>query len=164
MPVLVSQNMTLAWQRASVLRSLLSFNWIDRNVNTPPAVQEAADRAMALAPEAGESWVAKGAYHYRVLRDFEGAVTAYQEAQRRLPNNVFLLQSLAFVLRRVDRWRDAETNYNKALELDPRDGSLLSSLGGESYGYLRPFDDARALVDRALEISPDSETDRKSVV
>src|SRR5438445_7310195 len=148
----------LAWARLAVLRSFLFFNTIDRNVNTPAAVQEAADRAMALAPEAGESWVAKGAYHYRVLRDFEGAVTAYQEAQRRLPNNVFLLQNLAFVLRRVGRWQDAETNYNKALELDPRDVSLLSSLGGEFYGYLRRFDDARALVDRALEISPDSET------
>jgi len=148
----------LAWARLAVLRSFLFFNSIDRNVNTPPAVQEAADRAMALAPEAGESWVAKGAYHYRVLRDFEGAVTAYQEAQRRLPNNAFLLQNLAFVLRRVGRWQDAETNYNKALELDPRDVSLLSSLGGEFYGYLRRFDDARALVDRALEISPDSET------
>src|SRR6266480_4078221 len=148
----------LAWARLAVLRSFLFFNSIDRNANTPPAVQEAADRAMALAPEAGESWVAKGAYHYRVLRDFEGAVTAYQEAQRRLPNNTFLLQNLAFVLRRVGRWQDAETNYNKALELDPRDVSLLSSLGGEFYGYLRRFDDARALVDRALEISPDSET------
>ena len=148
----------LAWARLAVLRSFLFFNSIDRKVNTPPAVQEAADRAMALAPEAGESWVAKGAYHYRVLRDFEGAVTAYQEAQRRLPNNTFLLQNLAFVLRRVGHWQDAETNYNKALEIDPRDVSLLSSLGGEFYAYLRRFDDAHAVVNRALEISPDSET------
>jgi TolB-like protein/Flp pilus assembly protein TadD len=149
-----------AWARLAVLRSFLFFNTIDQNLNTPAAVQEAADRAMALAPEAGESWIAKGAYHYRVLRDFEGAVTAYQEAQRRLPNNAFLLENLAFVLRRVGRWQDAETNYNKALELDPRDVSLLSSLGGEFYGYLRRFDDARAVVDRALQISPDSDTAR----
>ena len=51
----------LAWARLAVLRSFLFFNSIDRNVNTPSSVQEAADRAMALAPEAGESWVAKGA-------------------------------------------------------------------------------------------------------
>jgi len=148
----------LAWARLAVLRSFLFFNTIERNVNTPAAVQEAADRAMALAPEAGESWIAKGAYHYRVLRDFEGAVAAYQEAQRRLPNNAFLLQNLAYVLRRVGRWQDAEPNYKKALELDPRDVSLLSSLGGEFYAYLRRFDEARAAVDRALQISPDSET------
>ena len=148
----------LAWARLAVLRSFLFFNTIERNVNTPAAVQEAADRAMALAPEAGESWIAKGAYHYRVLRDFQGAVAAYQEAQRRLPNNTFLLQNLAYVLRRVGRWQDAEPNYKKALELDPRDVSLLSSLGGEFYAYLRRFDEARAAVDRALQISPDSET------
>jgi TolB-like protein/cytochrome c-type biogenesis protein CcmH/NrfG len=148
----------LAWARLAVLRSFLFFNTIERNINTPAAVQEAADRAMALAPEAGESWIAKGAYHYRVLRDFEGAVAAYQEAQRRLPNNTFLLQNLAYVLRRIGRWQDAEPNYKKALELDPRDVSLLSSLGGEFYMYLRRFDEARAAVDRALQISPDSET------
>jgi tetratricopeptide (TPR) repeat protein len=150
----------LAWARLAVLRSFLFFNTIERNVNTPAAVKDAADRAIALAPEAGESWTAKGAYHYRVLRDFDGAVTAYQEAQRRLPNNAFLLQNLAFVLRRVGRWQDAEGNYNKALELDPRDVSLLSSLGGEFYAYLRRFEDAHAVIDRALQISPDSETSR----
>jgi TolB-like protein/cytochrome c-type biogenesis protein CcmH/NrfG len=148
----------LAWARLAVLRSFLFFNTIERNVNTPAAVQEAADRAMALAPEAGESWIAKGAYHYRVLRDFQGAVAAYQEAQRRLPNNTFVLQNLAYVLRRVGRWQDAEPLYKKALELDPRDVSLLSSLGGEFYAYLRRFDDALTAVDRALQISPDSET------
>ncbi|HEU0209430.1 MAG TPA: tetratricopeptide repeat protein [Candidatus Udaeobacter sp.] len=148
----------LAWARLAVLRSFLFFNTIERNVNTPAAVQEAADRAMALAPEAGESWIARGAYHYRVLRDFQGAVAAYQEAQRRLPNNTFLLQNLAYVLRRIGRWQDAEPNYKKAIELDPRDVSLLSSLGGEFYGYLRRFDDALAAVDRSLQISPDSET------
>jgi TolB-like protein/Flp pilus assembly protein TadD len=148
----------LAWARLAVLRSFLYFNSVERNVNTPAAVKDAADRAMALAPEAGESWIAKGAYYYRVLRDFESAVAAYQEAQKRLPNNSFVLQNLAFVQRRVGRWQDAETNFHKALELDPRDVSLLSALGGEFYLYLRRFDDARRVLDRALEIAPDSET------
>jgi TolB-like protein/Flp pilus assembly protein TadD len=147
----------LAWARLAVLRSFLYFNSIDRNVNSPAAVQEAADRAMALAPQAGESWIAKGAYHYRVLRDFEGAVAAYKEAERRLPNNAFVLQNLAYVLRRLDRWQEAETNYKKALELDPLDQSLPSSMAGEFYMYLRRFDDARAAADRALQIAPDSE-------
>jgi TolB-like protein/Tfp pilus assembly protein PilF len=156
--VKLDPNFALAWARLAVLRSFLFFNSIDRNVNTPAAVQEAADRAMALAPDAGESWTAKGAYHYRVLRDFDGAVTAYQEAQKRLPNNSFVLQNLAYVLRRVGKWQEAETVYKKALEIDPRDVSLLSSFAGEFYNYLRRFDDALADVDRALEISPDSET------
>ncbi|MBV9008703.1 MAG: tetratricopeptide repeat protein, partial [Verrucomicrobia bacterium] len=145
----------LAWARLAVLRSFLYFNGIERNVNTPAAVKEAADRAMALAPEAGESWTAKGAYHYRVLRDFKRAVSAYQEAQKRLPNNSFVLQNLAFVLRRLGRWDEAEPIYTKALEIDPLDGALLGSLGGEYYMYLRRFDEALAFADRALAIAPD---------
>src|SRR5207244_12785555 len=48
----------LAWARLAVLRSFLYFNSAERNVNTPVAVTDAADRAMALAPEAGERWIA----------------------------------------------------------------------------------------------------------
>jgi TolB-like protein/Tfp pilus assembly protein PilF len=151
-----------AWARLAVLRSFLYFNAVDPNTNTAGAVKEAVDRAMALAPEAGESWIAQGAYRYRVLRDFAGAVTAYKQAQIRLPNNSYLLQNLAFVQRRLGLWREAEATFKKALELDPRDFQLLGSLGGEFYTYLRRFDDARAAMDRALEISPDSASVRAS--
>src|SRR5437667_342300 len=160
--VQLDPNFAFAWARLAVLRSFLFFNAVDPNTNTAGAVKEAADRAMALAPEAGESWIAQGAYRYRVLRDFEGAVNAYQQAQIRLPNNSYLLQNLAFVQRRLGRWQEVEATFKKALELDPRDFQLLGSLGGEFYTYLRRFDDARAAIDRALEISPDSGSVRAS--
>jgi TolB-like protein/Flp pilus assembly protein TadD len=160
--VQLDPNFAFAWARLAVLRSFLFFNAVDQNTNTAGAVKEAADRAMALAPEAGESWIAQGAYRYRVLRDFAGAVTAYKQAQIRLPNNSYLLQNLAFVQRRLGLWQEAEATFKKALELDPRDFQLLGSLGGEFYTYLRRFDDARAAMDRALEISPDSASVRAS--
>ena len=150
----------LAWARLAVIRSFLYFNRIDPNTNSAAAVKEAADRAMALSPEAGESWVAQGAYRYRVLRDFASALAAYQEAQKRLPNNALVYEYMAYVERRLGRWQDAEANYKKAIELDPRDIQLLSSMGNEFYNYLRRFDDALAMLDRALEISPDSEQSR----
>ncbi len=160
--VQLDPNFAFAWARLAVLRSFLYFNAVDPNTNTAGAVKEAADRAMALAPEAGESWIAQGAYRYRVLRDFAGAVTAYKQAQIRLPNNSYLLQNLAFVQRRLGLWQEAEATFKKALELDPRDFQLLGSLGGEFYAYLRRFDDARIAMDRALEISPDSASVRAS--
>ncbi len=160
--VQLDPNFAFAWARLAVIRSFLNFNAVDLNTNTAGAVKEAADRAMALAPEAGESWIAQGAYRYRILRDFAGAVTAYKQAQVRLPNNSYLLQNLAFVQRRLGLWQEAETTFKKALELDPRDFSLLGSIGGEFYAYLRRFDDARAALNRALEISPDSASTRAS--
>ena len=158
--VQLDPNFAFAWARLAVLRSFLYFNAVDPNTNTAGAVKEAADRAMALAPEAGESWIAQGAYRYRVLRDFAGAVTAYKQAQIRLPNNSYLLQNLAFVQRRLGLWQEAEATFKKALELDPRNFQLLGSLGGECYAYLRRFNDARVAMDRALEISPDSASTR----
>src|SRR5882724_9468203 len=160
--VQLDPSFAFAWARLAVLRSFLFFNAVDLNTNTAGAVKEAADRAIALAPEAGESWIAQGAYRYRVLRDFAGAVTAYKQAQVRLPNNSYLLQNLAFVQRRLGLWQETEATFRKALELDPRDFQLLGSLGGEFYTYLRRFDDARAAMDRALEISPDSASTRAS--
>ena len=156
--VRVDPNFGLAWARLAVIRSFLLFNAIDLDANTPAAVKEAAERAMALAPEAGESWVAQGAYRYRVLRDFEGAVSAYKQAQARMPNSSYVLENLAFVLRRLGRWDEAEAQFKKALELDPRDVTLLSSVGAEFYNYLRRFGDARAALERAVEISPNTDS------
>jgi TolB-like protein/class 3 adenylate cyclase/Tfp pilus assembly protein PilF len=158
--VRLDPNFALAWGRLAAVRSFLCFNRIELNTNTPAAVKEAADRAMALAPEAGESWIAQGSYRYRVQRDFAGALAAYQEAQKRLPNNALVYQYMAYVQRRLGRWQDAEASYNKALELDPRDIQLLSSMSVEFYAYLRRFDEALAIIERALNISPDSEPTR----
>src|SRR5437762_2873541 len=53
-------NFGLAWARMAILRSFLNFNAIDPNTYTAESVKQAADRAMALAPDAGESWIALG--------------------------------------------------------------------------------------------------------
>ena len=154
----------LAWARLGIIRSFLYFNGVAPGENTAAAVKEGADHAMALAPEAGESWIAAGAYRYRVQRDFKAALAAYQEALKRLPNNSFVYQYLAIVQRRLGQWQEAEINYKKALELDPRDVALLSDMGNEFYYYLRRFDDGYAMIDRCLQLAPDSAAARANRV
>src|SRR5437763_6377406 len=150
----------VAWARLGVARSWLYFNGIDPDMNTADAVKEPAERAMAIAPEAGESWLAEGAYRYRVSRKFESALAAFEEARKRLPNDSTIYRYLGVVPRRLGRWQQAEANYKKALELDPRDLTVLNEMRLSFYVYLRRFDDAHALVDQALEIAPDSVTVR----
>jgi TolB-like protein len=147
----------LAWARMAILRSFLNFNAIDLNTYTADSVKQAADRAMALAPDAGESWIAQGSYRYRIVRDFNSALAAYEEARKRLPNSALVYEYRGFVLRRLGRWQEAEASYKKAIELDPRDVQLLTTVGNEFYLYLRRFDDALASIDRALQIAPDAE-------
>ena len=151
----------------AILRSFLNFNAIDPNTYTADSVKQAADRAMAPAPDAGESWIAQGSYRYRILRDFNSALAAYEGGVRkRLQNSALVYEYRGFILRRLGRWQDAETSYKKAIELDPRDIQLLTSVGNEFYLYLRRFDDALASIDRALQIAPDAvgEHGNKAVV
>ena len=107
-------NFALAWARLSILRSFLYFNTIDPETNSAEAVKTAADHAMSLAPELGESHVAQGSYRYRVLRDFEGALSSYKQAQQLLAQQRSgSLNTSAYVLRRLGRWEEAEPYYRK---------------------------------------------------
>ena len=152
--VKLDPNFALAWARLAVLRSFLNFNRIDIDKNSAESVKEAADKASTLQPDLAEAWVAQGAYRYRVQRDFAGALQAYEEARKRLPNSSLVYRYIGFVERRLGRWAEAEPNYKKAAELDPQDFQLFASEGGEYFGYLRRYDEGHAAFDRALEISP----------
>jgi TolB-like protein/class 3 adenylate cyclase/Tfp pilus assembly protein PilF len=146
----------LAWARLAVLRSLQYFSGYNLAANTPAAVKEAADEALALQPQLGEAYVAQGAYRYRVLRDFRGALESYGEALKRLPNNSLVLEQMAHVERRLAEWDAAEKHYRAAVDLDPRNVDCLSSLADLLSG-LRHFAEAQATWDRVLEVSPDDE-------
>lgn len=71
-----------------------------------------------------------------------------------------MLTYTAVLERRIGRWKEAEVNFKKALELDPRNVELLVDIGGDFYFYLRRYDDAKAMLCRALEISANSEISR----
>jgi TolB-like protein/Tfp pilus assembly protein PilF len=145
----------LAWARLAIVRSFLYFNTIDRETNSPAAIKEAVDRAMALQPELGEAWLALGVYRYQVLHDFPGALQAYADAGKRLPNSADVFGNMAFVERRMGRWDEAVSHFRKATSLDPRNLQLLIYTG-ETLGYLRNFAEANHFVDRALQIAPDA--------
>jgi TolB-like protein/Tfp pilus assembly protein PilF len=150
----LDSNFALAWARLAVIQSFLFFNGIDVNTNSATNVKAAADKASALQPELAEAWVAQGAYRYRVQRDFAGALQAYDEARRRLPNSALVYQYMAYVQRRLGRWDDAAVNYKKAAELDPQNVQLFVSEGSEFLVYRRRYDEALVALDRALQISP----------
>ena len=150
-------NFALAWARLSVVRAFLYYNSVDRSVNSAAAVQDAADLAMALAPQLGEAWLARGTYRTRVLNDPLGAVEAYREAEKRLPNSALVYEYMAYAERRLNRWRDAEAHLIKATELDPRNARLWTRLATDILAALGRAAEADAALGRALEISPNDQ-------
>jgi serine/threonine protein kinase/Tfp pilus assembly protein PilF len=156
--VQLDPDFALAWARLGLIRSFLYYNGIDRDTNSAAAVGEAADHAIALAPELGEAWLAQGTYRYRVSHDLAGALEAYREAEKRLPNSSLVNEYMVYVERRLGYWREAEAHVRRATDLDPRNIRLWARTAADDvFANLRQFGEAHAAIDRALEISPNDQ-------
>ncbi len=127
--------------------------------NLPPTValreeaRRAFETALALDLNLGEAWVGKGYYYYGCEIDFETAVRCYEQARKFLPNSSLIPQSLAFVARDQGQWERAESHFNEAGRLDPRNANLLTR-HAQFYIALRRFPEALRKLDRILEIVP----------
>ena len=116
--------------------------------------RQAAETALALQPNLGEALHAKGYYHYACLKDYDTAVRYFEQARLLLPNNSWILESLAYVARRRGDWNRSESYFNEAERLDPRNDRLLQ--GHENvYLQLHRFPEALRKVDQILDILPD---------
>ena len=155
--VRLDPNFALAWARLSAVRAFLYYNGVDPSVNSAAAVKEAADRAMTLAPESGEAWLAQGMYRSRVLDDPSAALQAYHQGEKYLPNSALLYEYMANAERHLGRWREAEAHLTRATELDPRNSGLWTDLATDIYWPLGRWGKADAALNRALAISPNDQ-------
>src|SRR5256885_14091417 len=115
--------------------------------------RQAFETALALDLNLGEAWVAKGYYHYGCVNDFETSVRCYEQARKFLPNSSLIPQSLAFVARDRGQWERAESYFNEAERLDPRNVSLLTR-HAQFYIAMRRFPEAVRKLDLILETLP----------
>src|SRR5262245_29782248 len=116
--------------------------------------QQAAETALTLQPNLGEAVVAKGAYHYFCLKDYDTAVRYFEQARQLLPNSSRIPELLAYVTRRQGQWDQSEVYFNEAERLDPRNVNLLVQ-HALSYVDLRRFPEALRKLDQVLNITPD---------
>src|SRR5437879_1932745 len=100
--------------------------------------RQAAETALTLQPNLGEAVLAKGAYHYFCLKDYDTAVHYFEQARQFLPNSSRIPESLAYVARRRGEWDRSESYFIEAERLDPRNVYLLTQ-HAYSYICLLPF-------------------------
>jgi len=116
--------------------------------------RQAAETALTLQPNLGEAVLAKGAYHYFCLKDYETAVHYFEQARQFLPNSSRIPESLAYVARRRGQWDRSEAYFIEAERLDPRNVYLLTQ-HAYSCICLRRFPEALRKLDQVLDIIPD---------
>jgi len=116
--------------------------------------RQAAETALTLQPNLGEALLAKGYYHYYLLKDYDTSVRYFEQARQFLPNSSQIPESLAYVARRRGQWEQSESHFNEAERLDPRSVRLLTQ-HAVSYICLRRFPEALRKLDQVLNIAPD---------
>ncbi|MEX1246309.1 MAG: protein kinase [Thermoanaerobaculia bacterium] len=141
-----------AWAQASRAGALLYFN----STPTPALaerVRQAAEKAVALAPDRPEGYLALGTYYFSVIRDPGRALEEYARGQRLAPANADLLAAMAYVEQALGRWEAAVERYRQAERLDPR--SVLTQFRlGLALTALRRYREARETLERGLALAP----------
>jgi len=141
-----------SWAQVSVTNSLLYGN------GTPePELGErarnAAEKAVALAPDSPQGYVALGIHRVVVDHDDKGALELFAQGLHIAPAGADLLRTTARVEQSLGRWVAALEHFRQAERLDP-DVTMIKKLLGSTLNYLRRYPEARQVFDRGLALAP----------
>ena len=122
------------------------------------AANESLRMAAKFAPDAIETHMARGYYHYWGHLDYVAADAEFELALEKSPNYVLAIGGKAFAARRAGRFEEAITLLEMGSRLDPLNidmhGSLIQTLSG-----LGRFDDSEAALARATAANVDFDLD-----
>ena len=137
----------------SRVHSVAYFRGHDHSPARLDLAKAALERAMRLQPDAGEVHLALANYYYHGFRDYKRARNELALARQTLPNNADVFLYTGFIDRREGRWEEATRNFERALELDPRNFFILQQLA-LAYSWQRRYVEEARSYDRALTIVP----------
>src|SRR5436309_992341 len=106
-----------------------------------------------LRPESGETHLALAQHFYWAYADYDRAQSELVIAGRTLPNESRIPLLSGYIDRRQSRWEKSLEEMKRALELDPRNFSILQRIS-LTYDALRRYKEMAATLDGALAISP----------
>jgi serine/threonine protein kinase/tetratricopeptide (TPR) repeat protein len=106
-----------------------------------------------LHPESGETHLALAQHFYWAYQDYDRAKEELAAAKRTLPSESRIPLLAGYIERRQGRWEKSLEEMKQALELDPRNFSILQQIS-LTYQGLRRYKEMAATLDRALAIAP----------
>src|SRR5216110_3212421 len=148
-------------QLAYAHEQLYAITGFDHTPARLALAEAAVQAATRLRPDAAETHLARAQYLYNGLRDYAGALAELEIARRGLPNDPRLFELTGYILRRRGQQEEGLRNLERAVELDPRNFSILGQIA-HSYQHLGRYPEAIAALDRALAIVPDNAETRVS--
>jgi TolB-like protein/Tfp pilus assembly protein PilF len=144
----------LAHAQEALLHSVMYwFGFLDPTPERAARMKTEVDAAVRLAPEAPETHLALGAYHYRVERDWTQALAEFRIAETGLPNDAQLYFWLAITHRRLGHWTEALGYFEHSVSLNPRDLAPVTNFV-QYLADLRRWDQVGAVSTRFLAYFP----------
>jgi serine/threonine protein kinase/tetratricopeptide (TPR) repeat protein len=145
----------LAYCRLAEANNELYFNNFDHTPSRLELAKSAIDSAFRLKPDSGEAHLALAAHFYHGYFDYDRARDELAIAVRALPNNARIFEWSGYIDRRQSRWHDAVRNFERAMELDPRNLKILTGTA-VTYELMRNYGQARRTIDRLIALEPNN--------
>ena len=146
----------LACARLAHLQSWM-YQSHDKSPLRRQRARDLSERALALQPDLPEAHLALGYSYYYGDRDYNRALSEFAIAQRGLPNDAAVYMAIAAIQRRQGKWSECIANFEKTVELSPKDVWAMQNLA-LTYEATRNFAAAERVYRRAIEIAPDGVT------
>jgi serine/threonine protein kinase len=126
------------------------FDHSDARLQSAETVIQSIQR---LRPESGDTHLALAQHYYWVYRDYNRARQELVLAHLTLPNESRIPLLAGYIDRRQGRWEKSLEEITQALELNPRDFSVLQQIA-LTYEALGRYKEMAATLDRVLAIAP----------
>jgi serine/threonine protein kinase/Flp pilus assembly protein TadD len=128
----------------------LGFDHTDVRLKLSATVIQSIQR---LHPDRGETHLALAQHYYYAYRDYERARQELVLAHLTLPNESRIPLLAAYIDRRQGRWGESLEEMTQALDLNPRDFSVLQQIA-LTYEALGRYNEMAATLDRMLAMAP----------
>jgi TolB-like protein len=128
----------------------LAFDHTDVRLKLSEIVIQSIQR---LHPERGETHLALAQHYYYAYRDYDRARQELVLAHLTLPNESRIPLLAGYIDRRQGRWEESLEEMTQALDLNPRDFSVLQQIA-LTYEALGRYKEMGATLDRMLAMAP----------
>jgi TolB-like protein/class 3 adenylate cyclase/Tfp pilus assembly protein PilF len=146
-------NFLLAYCRLAYAHDFLYITNQDHTPERRALADAAVQKVLQLQPDSGEAHLALAQHFYSCYLDYDHARQELAIAQRMLPNSSQVFEVAGVIDRRQGHWEDSPRNFERGLQIDPRNISLFHHIS-ISYQCLRRYERMAAVLDRALEVFP----------
>ena len=142
-----------AYCQLSYAYDVLYFYGYDHTPARLASAELAIQTAFRLRPDAGEAHLARAQNLYWGYLDYDDALTELEVARRSLPNNARIFVLSGYIHRRQGRWEESARDFDRAVELDPRNLDTLLQIA-TNHDLFRRYAEEKLILDRALAIEP----------